>query len=185
MRKLHVEDVQGRGAVPYNPDMSSPATCALSAGTFDPVTLGHMDLIRRGVDLFGSLLVAVAANRAKSPLFTVEERIAMLEVECRGMPVKVVGLHGLVVEFAREQGVTVLLRGVRTVTDFEYEYPMAMTNRQLAPDVESVFVMPNERYAYLSSRLIKEVYGAGGELQKFLPDAVHDALRARLSPKTT
>ena len=183
--KLHDEDVQEGPAAPYNPGMSSPATCALYAGTFDPVTLGHMDLIQRGVDLFGSLLVAVAANRSKSPLFAVEERIAMLEAECQGMPVKVVGLSGLVVEFAREQGVNVLLRGVRTVTDFEYEYPMAMTNRQLAPDIESVFVMPNERYAYLSSRLIKEIYGAGGELQKFLPDAVHTALQERLSPKTS
>lgn len=162
--------------------MSSPRKCALYAGTFDPVTLGHLDLIHRGVDLFDSLVVAVAGNRNKQPAFSVEERIAMLQAEVKGLPVEVVGLQGLVVEFAQQQGIQVLLRGVRTVTDFEYEYPMAMTNRQLACNVESVFVMPNERFAYLSSSLIKEVYAAGGELPKLLPQAVHEALLQRLGP---
>jgi len=164
--------------------MSSPHQRALYAGTFDPVTLGHMDLIHRGVDLFGGLVVAVAGNRNKQPAFSVEERIAMLQAEVQGMPVEVVGLHGLVVEFAKQHNLQVLLRGVRTVTDFEYEYPMAMTNRQLAAEVESVFVMPNERYAYLSSSLIKEVYAAGGVLPKLLPDAVHRALLERLGSKS-
>jgi len=143
-----------------------------------------MDLIQRGVDLFGGLVVAVAGNRNKQPAFSVEERIAMLQAEVQGMPVEVVGLQGLVVEFAKQHDIQVLLRGVRTVTDFEYEYPMAMTNRQLAAEVESVFVMPNERYAYLSSSLIKEVYAAGGVLPKLLPDAVHLALLERLGPKS-
>ncbi|MFK5955236.1 MAG: pantetheine-phosphate adenylyltransferase [Planctomycetota bacterium] len=164
--------------------MSSPHKRALYAGTFDPVTLGHMDLIQRGVDLFGGLVVAVAGNRNKQPAFSVEERIAMLQAEVQGMPVEVVGLQGLVVEFAKQHDIQVLLRGVRTVTDFEYEYPMAMTNRQLAAEVESVFVMPNERYAYLSSSLIKEVYAAGGVLPKLLPEAVHLALLKRLGSKS-
>lgn len=164
--------------------MSSPRKRALFAGTFDPVTLGHMDLIQRGVDLFGGLVVAVAGNRNKKPAFSVEERIAMLQGEVKELPVEVVGLEGLVVDFAQQHNIQVLLRGVRTVTDFEYEYPMAMTNRQLAPTVESVFVMPNERFSYLSSSLIKEVYAAGGVLPKLLPDAVHLALQERLGPNT-
>jgi len=162
--------------------MSSHTKRALYAGTFDPVTLGHMDLIQRGVDLFGGLVVAVAGNRNKQPAFSVKERMAMLQAEVQGLPVEVVELQGLVVEFARQRDIQVLFRGVRTVTDFEYEYPMAMTNRQLAAEVESVFVMPNERFAYLSSSLIKEVYAAGGELPKLLPDAVHRALIERLCP---
>ena len=162
--------------------MSSHTKRALYAGTFDPVTLGHMDLIQRGVDLFGGLVVAVAGNRNKQPAFSVKERIAMLQAEVQDLPVEVVELQGLVVEFARQHDIQVLFRGVRTVTDFEYEYPMAMTNRQLAAEVESVFVMPNERFAYLSSSLIKEVYAAGGELPKLLPDAVHRALIERLGP---
>lgn len=159
------------------------AAPALYAGTFDPLTLGHLDLITRGVDLFGSLVVAVAGNRSKAPLFTVEERIAMIQAEVGDLPVEVVGLSGLLVEFARERGAKVLLRGLRTVTDFEYEYPMAMTNRQLAEEVESVFVMPNERFAYLSSSLIKEVYAAGGALPDLLPAAVHQAISQRLHPQ--
>jgi len=153
---------------------------ALYPGTFDPPTLGHLDLIRRGVDLFGPLLVAVANNNTKQPLFTAEERIAMIQAEVADLPVTVDYFRGLVVEHARERGIGVILRGVRTVSDFEYEYQMAMTNRQLEPAVETAFVMPSEEYSYLSSRLIKEVYASGGELRRFLPDAVHDQLIQRL-----
>ncbi len=152
---------------------------ALYAGTFDPVTLGHMDLIHRGVSLFGSLLVAVANNDAKSPLFSTAERLALLQQEVQALPVEVIAMQGLVVDVARQHDIQILLRGVRTVTDFEYEYPMAMTNRQLAAEIETVFVMPNEQYAYLSSRLIKEVYAAGGALEKFLPNAVHRSLQQK------
>ena len=153
---------------------------ALYPGTFDPPTLGHLDLIRRGVDLFGPLLVAVANNNTKQPLFTAEERIAMIQAEVADLPVTVDYFRGLVVEHARERGIGVILRGVRTVSDFEYEYQMAMTNRQLEPAVETAFVMPSEEYSYLSSRLTKEVYASGGELRRFLPDAVHDQLIQRL-----
>lgn len=153
---------------------------ALYPGTFDPPTLGHLDLIRRGVDLFGPLLVAVANNNTKQPLFTAEERIAMIQAEVSDLPVTVEYFRGLVVEHARERGIRVILRGVRTVSDFEYEYQMAMTNRQLEAGIETAFVMPSEEYSYLSSRLIKEVYASGGELRRFLPDAVHDQLIQRL-----
>ena len=156
---------------------------ALYAGTFDPMTLGHLDLIKRGVKLFGSLLVAVAENRSKAPLFSPEERVQMIRNELGDLPVEVVRFDGLVVDEAHARGISILMRGVRTFTDFEYEYPIAMTNRRLNEDIESVFVMPNELYAYVSSRLIKEVYAGGGEIEQFLPHAVHVALKKRFTNK--
>ena len=162
--------------------MSDIAPRALYAGTFDPMTLGHLDLIQRGVKLFGSLLVAVAENRSKEPMFTPDERVKMIQAEVGDLPVEVVRFDGLVVDEARNRNISILLRGVRTFTDFEYEYPMAMTNRRLNEDIESVFVMPSELYAYVSSRLIKEVYAGGGEIQQFLPPAIHTALKKRLNP---
>lgn len=156
----------------------------LYPGTFDPVTLGHLDLIRRGLDLFGSVLVAVADNPAKQPLFSAEERVAMLRAEVAGLPVEVERFRGLVVEHARARHVHILLRGVRTIADFEFEYQMAMTNRELDPDVDTAFIMPSAAYASVSSRLIKEVYANGGELRRYLPDRVHALLQARLNPKT-
>lgn len=152
----------------------------LYPGSFDPLTLGHLDLIRRAVALFGAVEVAVAENSSKQALFSVEERLGFLRAETAGLPVEVEHFAGLVVEHARARGIPVLLRGVRTVSDFEYEYQMAMTNRELAPDVDTAFIMPSAEYAYLSSRLIKEVYAAGGELRRFLPERVHAALIARL-----
>lgn len=164
--------------------MAESQARALYAGTFDPLTLGHLDLIRRGVRLFGALVVAVAVNRSKTPLFTVEERVDMIRQQVGDLPVQVVSFDTLVVDEARARGISILLRGVRTFTDFEYEYPMAMTNRHLDEEIESVFVMPNEDYAYVSSRLIKEVYAGGGEVRRFLPDAIHQALKAKFAPQS-
>ncbi|NUN52665.1 MAG: pantetheine-phosphate adenylyltransferase [Planctomycetaceae bacterium] len=157
---------------------------ALYAGTFDPVTLGHLDLIERGLRLFPALTVGVADNARKSPLFTAAERVAMLrgEIRRRGLgQVEVVSFRGLVVDWARDHGVDVLLRGVRTTSDFEYEYQMALTNRALAGDVESVFVMPSEKYAYLSSTLIREVVRGGGDVSRWVPPDVAKALGRRLA----
>ncbi len=157
---------------------------ALYAGTFDPVTLGHLDLIDRGVRLFPSLVVGVADNVRKTPLFTAAERVAMLREEIRRSgvgKVEVVSFRGLVVDWARDHGVDVLLRGVRTTSDFEYEYQMALTNRALAGDVESVFVMPSEKYAYLSSTLIREVVRGGGDVSRWVPPAVAKALARKLA----
>ncbi len=156
---------------------------ALYAGSFDPVTLGHLDLIERGRGLFPRLLVGVADNVRKQALFTVPERVALLRdgVRDRGIRgVTVTTVDGLVVEWARAHGVSVLLRGVRTTSDFEFEYQMALTNRALAPDVETVFVMPSERFAYLSSTLIREVVRHGGDVSRWVPPAVEAALRERL-----
>jgi len=160
--------------------MGNASKRAVYPGTFDPVTLGHLDLIRRGCDLFGRLAVAVAENASKDPLFTVGERVEMLRAETRGLPVEVDSFGGLVVEYCRRRGYGVILRGLRTVSDFEYEFQMALTNRALASDVETVFMMANEKYAYLSSRLIKEVLGSGGDVGGFLTPAVTKALRGRL-----
>lgn len=156
---------------------------ALYPGSFDPVTHGHLDLIRRGVALFGHLTVAIAVNAAKSPAFTVEERIEILREQLRGVEgVEVTHFRGLVVEYCQRNGFTVILRGLRTVSDFEFEYQMALTNRSLAPTVETVFVMPNERFSYISSRLIKEVLEGGGDASKFLPAEVEARLRKKLGP---
>lgn len=162
--------------------MAADAPRALFPGSFDPPTLGHLDLIERGVALFGPLLVAVADNPAKSPVFTAVERVGLIEAMCAELPVEVVAFSGLVVDLAADRGCRVLLRGLRSVTDFEFEAPMAQTNRRLAPELESVFVMPSHEHAFVSSRLVREVYGAGGSLPEVLHPAVHAALADRLYP---
>lgn len=152
---------------------------ALFAGSFDPPTLGHYDLIKRGVELFGSLRVVVADNSSKDGLFSIEERLELLRHDLSALPVVIDSCSGLLVDYAKQHQVRVLLRGVRTVTDFEYEYPMALTNRQLDSEIETVFVMPNERFSYVSSRLIQEVYTNGGSLPQFLSTHVHQQLTGK------
>lgn len=155
---------------------------ALYPGSFDPMTFGHVDLIRRGVALFGEITVAVADNPAKSPVFTPAERVEMLQQIFRDTPaVRVTQFRGLVVEFCQQNGFNVILRGLRTVSDFEFEYQMALTNRSLAPTVETVFVMPSEQYSFTSSRLIKEVLDGGGDVSRFLPAEVEERLRSKLN----
>jgi pantetheine-phosphate adenylyltransferase len=155
---------------------------ALYPGSFDPVTFGHLDLIARGAQLFDRLVVAVADNPRKKAVFSAQERVAMLRRHTRRhRNVEVASLTGLAVEFARRNGLEVLLRGVRTVSDFEFEYQMALTNRSLAPDVETVFVMPSAEFAFLSSSLIREVVGNGGDASRWLPKDVHRALAGRLN----
>lgn len=155
---------------------------ALYPGTFDPPTLGHLDLIRRGATLFDHLTVGVADNPRKEPLFTARERVTMLRRLVRGVGgVEVVAFRGLVVDYAADHGIGTLLRGVRTSSDFEFEYQMALTNRALRPSVESVFVMPAEEYSYLSSSLIKEVVANGGDASRWLPEPILRAVRRRLA----
>lgn len=159
----------------------APSPRALYAGTFDPMTLGHLDLIKRGLQLFDSLVVGLARNSAKTPLFTVEQRMDMIREEVRNLSaVSVDSFSGLVVDYCRKNDIQVLLRGVRTVTDFEYEYRMALTNRALHDGVETVFLMPNEQYSYLSSTLIKEVYAGGADLKRFLSPRIHQLMLERL-----
>lgn len=157
---------------------------AIYPGSFDPVTRGHLDLIARALPLFDRLTVAVAINRSKTPTFTPEERIEMLrEVLPEDPRLTVTTFQGLVVDFCRDRGITAILRGVRTVSDFEYEYQMALTNRHLSPAVETVFVMPSVEYSFVSSSLIKEIVKNGGSIGQFLPPAVERRLRDRLRPK--
>jgi pantetheine-phosphate adenylyltransferase len=157
---------------------------AVYPGSFDPVTLGHLDLIQRGSRLFERLVVAVGVNAAKTALFSPEERVAMIRAETGGLAnVEVATFQGLVVDFAKSRGLNVILRGLRTISDFETEFQMALTNRTFAQDVETVFVMPGEKFQFLSSRLIKEVAQAGGSVASFVPEAVARALKGRLSPR--
>ncbi|MEC7584327.1 MAG: pantetheine-phosphate adenylyltransferase [Planctomycetota bacterium] len=154
---------------------------AIYPGSFDPVTLGHLDLVERALPLFDHLTVAVAVNRTKQTTFSVEERVEMLaDVLPKDDRVSVTSFGGLVVDFCREQQIGAILRGVRTVSDFEYEYQLALTNRHLQASVETVFVMPSAEYSYVSSSLIKDIVQAGGDVGHFLPTPVEQRLRDRL-----
>jgi pantetheine-phosphate adenylyltransferase len=153
---------------------------AVYPGSFDPVTFGHLDLIQRGSRLFDHLVVALGRNATKSPLFPAEERVAMIRGEIGGLRnVEVATFDGLVVDFAKSRGLDVILRGLRTISDFETEFQMALTNRTYAPAIETVFVLPGEKFQFLSSRLIKEIAEAGGDVSAFVPEAVAAALKRR------
>ena len=155
---------------------------ALYPGTFDPPTNGHVDLIQRGAKLFDHLTVAVLNNPGKDPLFTVEERVEMLREVTAGIGnVSVATFDGLMVEFARQQGATAVLRGIRAISDYEHEFQMALMNRRLAPEVETVFLQPAGRYSFVSSRMVKEVFSFGGDVSGLVPPNVLKRLRARIN----
>lgn len=154
---------------------------AIYPGTFDPVTFGHIDIIRRAQEIFSDVVVAVASNPHKNPLFSVKERVAMLKKatsELKG--IEVAEFDGLVVDFARKHKAKVLVRGLRMLSDFEYEFQMALTNRKLASDIETIFLMPHESYSYLSSKLLRETASLGADLSSFVPDFVEKALKDKL-----
>ena len=154
---------------------------AIYPGTFDPPTNGHVDLIQRGSKLFDHLTVAVLNNPGKDPLFTVEERVEMLkEVTAAIGNVSVATFDGLMVEFARQQGASAVLRGIRAISDYEHEFQMALMNRRLAPEVETVFLQPAGRYSFVSSRMVKEVFSFGGDVSGLVPPNVLKRLRARI-----
>ena len=150
-------------------------------GSFDPVTRGHLDVVRRAAAIFGRLTVGVGLNAGKSPLFTPEERAEMIRAEIGDLPgVDVEVFGGLVVDWCRKRGIAVMVRGLRSVSDFEAEYQMVMTNRSFDPEIETLFIMPEARYAHISSRLIREVVVVGGSVEAFVPEAVATALAQRL-----
>jgi pantetheine-phosphate adenylyltransferase len=154
---------------------------AIYPGTFDPVTYGHLDLIRRATQIFDKVIVAVARNGHKQPLFTLEERFAMLADSTKDIVgIEVETFDGLVVEYAHKKKVKVIIRGLRMISDFEYEFQMALTNRRLAADVETVFLMPSENYSYLYSTLLKEAAILGGDTSSFVPDLVTRNLKKKL-----
>ena len=154
---------------------------AVYPGTFDPVTYGHLDLIRRARKIFDEVVVAVAHNPGKAPLFSVEERIRLLRRATRVMRgVVVEEFDSLVVDYVRRTGSRVMVRGLRMLSDFEYEFQMALTNRKLCDEVETIFMMPSESYSYISARLIKEAGELGADLSAFVPPFVADALARKL-----
>jgi pantetheine-phosphate adenylyltransferase len=158
---------------------------ALYPGTFDPPTNGHVDLITRGSKLFGELTVGILVNPVKNPLFTVEERVEMLrEVTGSLGTVQVATFDGLMVDFARKQGATAVLRGIRAISDYEHEFQMALMNRRLAPEIETVFLQPAGRYSFVSSRMVKEVFSFGGDVSGLVPPNVLKRLRARINNGT-
>jgi pantetheine-phosphate adenylyltransferase len=155
---------------------------AIYPGSFDPVTNGHLDLIERGQKMFDRLIVGVLKNVEKQPLFSVPERIEMLREVTRQWPsVEVNVFEGLLVDYARKQHAGVILRGIRAVSDYEYELQMALMNRKLEPRLETVFMLPGETYSYLSAKLVREIAQLGGPLQGLVPPTVEKRLRAKLS----
>jgi pantetheine-phosphate adenylyltransferase len=154
---------------------------AIYPGTFDPLTNGHMDLIARGSKIVNELIVAILRNSDKgAPLFSVAERLEMISEAIQGFPnVSVTTFDGLLVDFARAQGAKAVLRGIRAITDYEYEFPMAMMNRKLDPNLETLFMMPTEQYTYVSSRLIKGVFNLGGDVSELVPPLVMARMRAK------
>ncbi len=155
-------------------------TRAVYPGSFDPVTNGHIDLIQRSAALFDKVIVAILRNTEKTPLFTVEERIEMLEDSTRGLKnVSVTSFEGLLVDYAERIGVSVIVRGIRAVSDYEYELQMALMNRRLSNRIETVFMLPAESYSFLSSKLVKEIAGLGGAITGFVPPDVERRVRQK------
>ena len=152
---------------------------AIYPGSFDPVTNGHLDVIQRASRLFDDLIVAVAFNdqKHKSTLFSIDERIQLLRQSCNDIPnARIVKLDGLLVDFAKHQNVDAIVRGLRAISDFEFEFQMALMNRKMEPALETIFMMPKEEYTYISSRIVKEIARLGGNVESFVPDWVARAL---------
>ncbi len=153
---------------------------AMYPGTFDPITLGHEDLVRRASHLFDRVVVSIAANPSKEPMFSLEERVDLARSSLGDLEnVEVSGYDGLTVDFARENGLRVIMRGLRAVSDFEYEFQLANMNRHLADDVETAFLTPNENYNFISSSLVREICSMGGDISEFVSPIVNDALIRR------
>ena len=154
---------------------------AVYPGSFDPVTYGHLDIIRRSRSLADELIVGVLNNKAKTPLFSVEERVKMLEEATKNMPgVKVVPFEGLLIDFAKEMSAGIVVRGLRAVTDFEYELQMAQTNNKLSPELETVFLTTSLEYSYLSSTIVKEVAAFGGDISQFVPEMIERRIQEKI-----
>jgi pantetheine-phosphate adenylyltransferase len=155
-------------------------TKAVYAGTFDPITLGHEDITRRAATLFDSIIIAIADSKSKKPLFTLDERIAIAHEAFADTPnVEVMGFSGILMNFVRQQGARVVVRGVRSVTDFDYEFQLAGMNRNLYPEVETIFLTPGEKHAYVSATLVREIAMLGGDASQFVSPNV----AARLAQK--
>jgi len=154
---------------------------ALYPGTFDPVTYGHLDIIERASKLYDKVFVGVAHSKEKKPLFSIKERVSMLKKATSSLTnVTVEDFEGLVVEYARKKNTCVIIRGLRMISDFEFEFQMALTNRKLAEDIETIFMMTNDNFSYLSSKLIKEAVSLGADVKSFVPPFVAESLKKKL-----
>ncbi|RME04724.1 MAG: pantetheine-phosphate adenylyltransferase [Planctomycetota bacterium] len=154
---------------------------AVYPGTFDPLTKGHLDVIERGAKIFEKLIVTVGINTSKTPMFSTQERISMIQKHVHHLRnVEVSCFSSLVVDYAKKVGATAILRGIRTFSDFEYEFQMALMNRNMAKELETVFVMTSMEYSFISSRLIKEILSLGGDISQFVPPLVEEAMRAKI-----
>jgi pantetheine-phosphate adenylyltransferase len=153
---------------------------AIYPGSFDPVTNGHLDVLNRAAKLFDEVIIAVAINEQKSGLFSTDERVILLEEVAAGPKIRVASFTGLLVDFAREMGACAVVRGLRAISDFEFEFQMALMNRKLEPDLETIFLTPKEELTYLSSRMVKEIARLGGNVDAFLPASVAHALHSKL-----
>lgn len=154
---------------------------AIYPGTFDPITRGHEDVVRRAARLFDEVVVAVAKSHGKKPLFDLDERVALAAEVLADCPnVRVVGFSGLLMQFAREEGALVVIRGLRAVSDFEYEFQLAGMNRHLYPEVETIFLTPSEQYMFISASLVREIAVLGGDISKFVPSVVDVAIQQKL-----
>ncbi len=159
-------------------------TTAVYPGSFDPVTNGHVDIIRRAAKMFDKLIIAVVNNSAKSPLFTPEERVTMLREITRDIPNTEVELFGgLTIDYCKRRGAQVMVRGLRAVTDFEYELQIAQTNRVIAPDIDTIFLTTNLKYSYLSSSIVKEIASYSGDITAFVDERVAEAIRKKISER--
>ena len=149
-------------------------------GSFDPITNGHIDIIQRGLKIFDKIIIAVLENPVKNPLFSTEERVKMItQIFGRQKKVEVKSFHGLLVDFAKKSNARILIRGLRALSDFEYEFQMALMNRKLCPDVETFFMMPNVLYTFLSSKIVKEVFALGGSVRDLVPPLVEKKLHEK------
>lgn len=158
---------------------------ALYPGSFDPLTNGHLDILRRAVQMFDKVIITVAVNKKKNTVFTGDERVALIRDSISHFDwadkVEIEQFTGLLVNFAKQKNVNVLLRGVRQISDFEYEFRMALTNRRLAPEVDTLFLMPDEQLTFISATIVKEIAAWGGDLSSFVPDNVAEALHSKFS----
>ena len=154
---------------------------AVYPGTFDPMTMGHVDLVKRASKLFDSVIIAIASSDSKKPMFSLEERIEIgNKIFADDPKVEVVGFSGLLVNFAKDNDANILIRGLRVVADFEYEFQLANMNRAMSPDIESVFLTPKEEYSYISSSLVKEIATMGGDVTRFVDPVTLDALNQKI-----
>ena len=155
---------------------------AVYPGTFDPMTMGHVDLVKRASKLFDSVIIAIASSDSKKPMFTLEERIEIgNKIFADDPKVEVIGFSGLLVNFAKDNDATILIRGLRVVADFEYEFQLANMNRAMSPDIESVFLTPKEEYSYISSSLVKEIATMGGDVDRFVDPVTLEALKQKIN----